>query len=144
MAEPSRGSKISRRGWLLAGLAAPLFRARATDSLIVTYDGDRLHVSSLGLHFLQGKSLVRLKEGSPVEYVVQVTLFRDAFLNPSTRWDFKFAVSYDVLATSDQFAVSTAGPPPKRRTNLSQSATETWCFEQVSVTPNISKDRPFW
>ena len=62
MPEPSRGLQISRRCWLLASLVAPLFPARgAADPLIVTFDGDNLHVSSLGLHFLQGKSLSRLK-----------------------------------------------------------------------------------
>ena len=43
--------KISRRSWLLAGLAIPLFRARAADPLKVTYDGDNLHVAAPDLAF---------------------------------------------------------------------------------------------
>ena len=70
MAEPSRGLQISRRCWLLAGLAAPLFRARGAETLTVTFDGDNLHVSSPDLHFLTGKPLERLKDGTAtVQYL---------------------------------------------------------------------------
>ena len=145
MAEPSRGLQISRRGWLLAGLAAPLFRARAADSLIVTFDGDNLRVSSLGVHFLQGKSLSRVKAGSTVVYVATLTLFRDAFVSPIKRSEFKFAVSYDVLGIGDQFQVLAQGPPQRKAVNLSQSATETWCFENVVMAmQGFPPDRPFW
>jgi hypothetical protein len=145
MAEPSRGLQISRRRWLLAGLATPLFPARAADSLIVTFDGDSLHVSSLGLHFLQGKSLNRLKEGSTVEYVAAIALFRDQFVTQFKRSEFRFVVSYDVWGAGDRFEVSTAGPPATRAINLSQSATETWCLESVGIAVRgIPPDRQFW
>ncbi|HUB80951.1 MAG TPA: hypothetical protein VMB03_19230 [Bryobacteraceae bacterium] len=145
MAEPSRGLQISRRGWLMAGLFAPLFPARAADSLIVTFDGDNLHISSLGVHFLQGKSLNRLKDGSTVEYVATVGLFRDQFASQFKRTESHFFVSYDVLGTGDVFAVSTPGPPLRRATNLSLSAAETWCFERIGVaTTGLARDQQFW
>lgn len=145
MAEPFRGLQISRRRWLLAGLATPLFPARAADSLIVTFDGDNLHVSSLGLHFLQGKSLNRLKEGSTVEYVATIALFRDQFATQFKRSEAHFLVSYDVWGTGDVFEVSTPGPPSRRAMNLSQSATETWCLESVRIAASgIGPDRQFW
>jgi hypothetical protein len=145
MPEPSRGLQISRRRWLLAGLVAPLFPARAADSPIVTFDGDNLHISSLGIHFLQGKSLSRLKDGSTIEYVATVGLFRDPFVTRLRRVDAHFFVSYDVLGTGDVFAVSTPGPPASRATNLSLSATETWCMERVLVgTAGIAPGLQFW
>jgi len=144
MAAPFRGLQISRRRWLLAGLVAPLFPATGADTLIVTFDGDNLHVSSLGLHFLQGKSLSRLKEGSTVEYVVTISLYRDQFLTQFKRTEAHFLVSCDVWGTGDVFAVSTAGPPPRKRTHLSLSATETWCLDNVGVAPGIAPERQFW
>jgi hypothetical protein len=145
MAAPSRGPKISRRGWLLAGLVAPLFPVRAADSLIITFDGDYLHVSSLGVHFLRGKSLSRLKDGSTVIYIATVELFRDQFVNLIKRLEFKFVVSYDVIGTGDQFQVVVPGPKPFRRVNLSQSEAETWCFEHVIVPMlGIAPDQQFW
>jgi two-component system, NtrC family, nitrogen regulation sensor histidine kinase NtrY len=145
MAEPSRGLQISRRGWLLAGLLAPLFPAKGADSLIVTFDGDNLHISSLGVHFLQGKSLNRLKEGATVEYVATVGLFRDPFVTQFKRSEHHFFVSYDVWGAGDVFAVSTPGPPARRATNLSLSATETWCLERLALgTVGIPKNEQFW
>jgi hypothetical protein len=125
----------------MAGLLAPLFRARAADSLIVTFDGDNLHISSLGIHFLQGKSLNRLKDGSTIEYVATVGLYRDQFATSFKRSEHHFFVSYDVWGTGDVFAVSTPGPPLRRATNLSLSATETWCMEHMPVsTTGIARD----
>ncbi len=73
---PAREIKISRRSWLLAGLATPLLHAWGADSLKVQYDGDNLHVSAPTLHFLNGKPLERLKDGDVVErYVAQMDLF---------------------------------------------------------------------
>jgi hypothetical protein len=146
MAEPSRGPQISRRGWLLAGLAAPLFPVWGANSPVVTFDGDNLHISSFGLHFLQGQSLVRLKEGRTVEYVAQVTLFRDQFITQFKRpTEFRFLVSYDIWGTGDQFSVSLTGPQPRKIVNQSLSEAETWCFERVVVpVSGIPKDRQFW
>jgi len=145
MQEPSRGLQISRRRWLLAGLVAPLFPARAADSPIVTFDGDNLHLSSLGLHFLQGNSLSRLKDGSTIEYVATVGLFRDQFATQFKRSEHHFFVSYDIWGAGDVFAVSMPGPPLRRRTNLSLSAAETWCLENVVVaTAGIAPDQQFW
>jgi len=145
MPEPSRGLQISRRRWLLAGLVAPLFPAKAANIPIVTFDGDNLHISSLGIHFLQGKSLNRLKEGSTVEYVATVELFRDQFVSQIQRLEDHFFVSYDVWGAGDVFAVSTTGPPASRATNLSLSATETWCLERLLVgTTRIRRDQQFW
>ena len=145
MAEPSRGLQISRRGWLMAGLLAPLFPAKGADSLIVTSDGDNLHISSLGVHFLQGKSLNRLKEGATVEYVATVGLLRDQFATPFKRSEHHFFVSYDVWGAGDVFAVWTPGPPARRATNLSLSGTETWCLERLAMaTVGIPRNEQFW
>lgn len=145
MKEPSPGLKISRRRWLLAGLAAPLFPASASDNLIITSDGDSIHISSLGIHFLRGNSLTRLKDGSTVEYVATVGLFHDQFVSPFKRFEQHFVVSYDVLGAGDLFSVSLPGSRPRRRTNLSLSAAETWCIENVIVpTGGMPNDEPFW
>jgi hypothetical protein len=145
MPEPSRGLQISRRRWLLAGLVAPLFPARAADSPILIFDGDNLHISSLGIHFLQGNSLGSLKGGSTVEYVAIVGLYRDQFATQFKRTETHFLVSYDIWGAGDEFAVTIPGNPPRRRTNLSLSATETWCLENlVTGTAGLAKDQPFW
>jgi hypothetical protein len=80
-----------------------------------------------------------------VEYVATVSLFRDRFATPFRRVENHFFVSYDIWGAGDEYAVSTPGPPQRRATNLSLSATETWCLERVTVTPlGIAKDQDFW
>ena len=143
MSEPSRGSQISRRSWLLAGLAAPLFRARAADSLAVTFDGDNLHVASPDLHFLTGKPLQRLTEGGTVVYFGRLTLFRDPLLTPFRRTDARFVVSYDIWG-EDKFSVTMPEPAP-RTVLLPASAAEAWCIENLAInTSGLPPDRPFW
>jgi hypothetical protein len=145
MSEPSRGLQISRRGWLLAGLLAPLFPARGANTPIVTFDGDNLHISSLGIHFLRGNSLSRLKDGATVEYVATVGLYRDQFATLFRRSERHFLVSYDIWGTGDVFAVSTDEHPSRGATNLSLSATETWCLERVVIsTGGMARDQQFW
>jgi hypothetical protein len=144
MTEPSRGLQISRRGWLLAGLLAPVFRAKGADTLTVTFDGDSLHVSSADLHFLSGKPLARLQEGSTVVYSAATTLFRDSWVTPWKHAEAKFVVSYDVLG-EDKFAVNMPGPPPRHALNLSKAATEAWCMENIWISvADIAPDRQFW
>lgn len=143
MSEPSRGSQISRRSWLLAGLAAPLFRARAADSLAVTFDGDNLHIASPDLHFLTGKPLQRLTEGGTVVYLGRLTLFRDPFLTPFRRTDARFVVSYDIWG-EDKFSVSMPEPTP-RTVLLPAPAAEAWCIESLAINASgLAPDRPFW
>jgi len=143
MSEPSRGSQISRRSWLLAGLVAPLFRARAADSLAVTFDGDNLHIASPGLHFLIGKPLQRLTGGGTVVYLGRLTLFRDPFVTPFRRTDARFVVSYDIWG-EDKFSVTVPEPIP-RTVLLPASAAEAWCIENLAINASgLPPDRPFW
>lgn len=145
MSEPSRGSRISRRSWLLAGLAAPLFRARAADNLAVSFDGDNLHIASPDLHFLAGKPLARLKDGGTVVFFGRLTLFRDPFVTPFRRVDARFVVSYDIWSEKEaRFAVTVPEPAP-RTVLLPASAAEAWCIENLAINASgLPPDRPFW
>ncbi len=145
MAQRPPGTPISRRSWLLAGLAAPLFPARAVDSLGVTFDGDNLRVSAPGLHFLTGTRLEHLKDGATVVYLSQLTLFSDRFLTVLRRSPLeRFVVSYDIWG-EDKFSVTVSGPVPRSASNLSAAATEAWCLETVAINASgMAPNRPFW
>jgi hypothetical protein len=145
MAERPRGLQISRRSWLLAGLTAPLFSARAVDPLAVTFDGDNLHVSAPTLHFLTGKPLDRLKDGATVVYLSQLTLSSERGGVALKRSPVeRFIVSYDVLA-EDKFSVTIPGPAGRSVSNLSAAATESWCLESLAISAaGLPGDRPFW
>ena len=145
MARPRWGLQISRRSWLLAGLTAPLFSARAVDRLSVTYDGDNLHVSAPNLHFLTGKPLERLKDGVTVVYLSQLTILTNGGLDLLRRSPVeRFLVSYDVLA-EDEFSVTVPGPASRSASNLSAAETEKWCLESLAVSAaGLAADLRFW
>lgn len=143
MAQSARETKISRRSWLLAGLAVPLFRARGAESIAVTFDGDNLHVSAPTLHFLAGKPLERLKDGVSVVYLSQLTLFRDDHVTPIRRVPDRFVVSYDLW--EEKFSVTQLGGASRSTSHLSAAGAESWCLEGLAIgASGLPPDRPFW
>lgn len=145
MEHPPRGSQISRRSWLLAGLVTALYPARGTDGLSVTFDGDNLHVFDASLHFLNGKPLERMKDGASVAYLSQLTVFSDRGVTVLRRSPVqRFVVSYDIWG-EDKFSVVAPGLAPRSATSLSASAIESWCLENMAVgVEGVAPDRPFW
>jgi hypothetical protein len=142
MADSAWHGQISRRSWLLAGLATPLFRLGAAESLAVSFDGDNLHVSAPSLHFLSGKPLARLKDGLTVVYVSKLTVFSDAYVTPFRVTADRFIISYDVLADEKFFVTM---PGSRSASNLSAAATEAWCFDNLAMNSmGLAPERLFW
>lgn len=142
MADSAWNGQLSRRSWLLAGLAIPLFRLRAAENLGVTFDGDNLHVAAPTLHFLSGKPLARLKDGSTVVYLSRLTLFSDPYLTVFRPAVDRFIISYDIWS-EDRFFVTIPGS--RSVSNLSLAATESWCVDNLAISAlGLAPDRPFW
>jgi len=141
MADSAWNKKLSRRSWLLASLAAPLFRLRAADPLAVKFDGDNLHVSSPTLHFLSGKPLSRLKDGATVVFLSQITLFTDPFVTVFGRpSQDRFIISYDIW--EERFSVTVG---QRSASNLLAAAAEAWCQENLTINATgLAPDRQFW
>jgi hypothetical protein len=145
MAHPARDIRISRRSWLLAGLGIPLLRARAEEPLLVTFDGDNLHVAAPGLHFLTGKPLSRLKDANTVVFLSQITLFSDdhgtVFRRPPVE---RLIVSYSLW--EEKFAVTLRGASTRSTPRLLPAAqAEAWCIENLAVSAlGLAPERPFW
>jgi hypothetical protein len=143
MRPPLRVCEMSRRSWLLAGLAAPLFRAWAADSVSVTFDGDNLHVVVPRLHFLAGKPLDRLMDGATVAFLEQVTIFGDNHGTVIRRLPDRLVFSYDLW--EEKFSVSRFGSVPRSASRLSMAAAEAWCLEDLEISASgLAPNRPFW
>jgi len=141
MADSAWNGQISRRRWLLAGLAVPLLPLRAADPLAVTFDGDNLHVSAHTLHFLAGKPLDRLKDGATVVFLSQLTLYSDPFVTVLRRPPVdRFIISFDIL--EEKFSVTLG---QRSLSNLSLGATEAWCQDSLTMNATgLSPEQPFW
>jgi hypothetical protein len=134
--------QFSRRSWLLAGLTVSAFRARAAPPLSVSFDGDNLHVAAPQLHFLTGRPLNRLKDGTSVVFLSQLTIFRDDRGTVFRRSPERLTVSYDVW--EEKFKVVLA-IDRRSASRLSLAAAETWCLENLAISAlGLAPDRPFW
>jgi len=144
MALPARNNRISRRSWLLAGIGIPLLRARGEEPLLVSFDGDNLHVAAPGLHFSSGKPLDRLKDAATVVFDSQITLFSDdrgtIFRRPVSE---RLIVSYDLW--EEKFSVTVRGVLTRSKSRLTASQAEAYAMGELAVTPlGLAPDSPFW
>ena len=134
--------QFSRRSWLLAGLTVSAFRARAAPVLSVSFDGDNLHVVAPQLHFLTGRPLNRLKDGTSVVFLSQLTIFRDDRGTVFRRSPERLTVSYDVW--EEKFKVVLA-IDRRSVSRLSLAAAETWCLDNLAISAlGLAPARPFW
>jgi hypothetical protein len=139
----ARDARFSRRSWLLAGLALPVFRARAANGLSIAYYGDDLHPVVPNLHLLTGKPLDRLKDAEKVVFASWLSLFTIdqsvAFRQALAR----FVVSYDIW--EQKFKVTIPGPAPRSRDNLTDAQAEAWCLENLAISASgLPADQPFF
>jgi hypothetical protein len=145
MAQPSRESRaaagISRRGWLIAGLAIPLFGAWAASKLSVEYDGDLLYPVAPSLHFLTGKVLDRLRDSADTQaFISQLTLFYEDGAVVS-RKPTRFVVSYSLW--EEKFKVAIPGSA-RSQEGLSAAQAEAWCLEYSAISASgLAPDKPF-
>jgi len=143
MALPARDDRMTRRSWLLVGLAIPLSRLRAAESLALSFDGDNLRVAAPNLHFLTGKPLERLKDASTVTFLSQLTLFSDTRGTVIKRAVERLVVSYDLW--EEKFSVTIPGGSKRRLPNASAAEAESWCLENLAISAlGLERDRPFW
>ncbi|HEV3330131.1 MAG TPA: hypothetical protein VG096_04055 [Bryobacteraceae bacterium] len=134
--------KISRRSWLLAGLAVSLFRARATENLSVIFDGDTLRVAAPQLHFLSGKPLARLKDANTVVFLSRLTLFSDDHVRVFRQTPERLTISYDIWEEKFKVVLAVEGRSASR---LSLTGAEAFCLENLAIsTLGLAPNRPFW
>jgi len=142
MALDARDKGMSRRSWLLAGLATSLSRARA-EGLSVLFDGDNLRPMVPNLHFLSGKALDRLKDARTVAFVSQLTLLGEDRLTVFRRTPQRFYVSYAIW--DEKFKVTMPGATPESSMWPTAEQAENWCVENLAISAlGMAPDRPYW
>lgn len=133
---------------LAALLAGSVFGVGIADpKLAVHLDADFLRISAPRLSFLNGSALERLKRGSTVAFVGQLTVSTvpNAVI-ADARSVARFALSYDIW--EEKFSVTRFGDRPEARrtiSHLSAQATERWCLDSMTITSGqLPTDRPFY
>jgi hypothetical protein len=114
-----------------------------TERLTVQSDGDMLRFYAPQLHFITGKPLEKLKNGAPVGYLWQITVFTDAYNTPWRRVPGRFVVSYDLW--EEKFSVTQPGLTSRSVSHLTARGAEAWCLENILLNANgIDPEKPFW
>lgn len=145
MAHNAQRGTISRRAWLLTGLAIPLSRALGSEQgLTASFDGDNLYPVAPKLHFLSGKVLERLRDSADTQtFFSQVTLLVRAdgevmFRRTTNR----FVVSYSIW--EERFKVSIPAPIALSKEGMTQSEAEQWTLENLSISASgLAPNQPF-
>lgn len=124
---------------LLAALFMPL--VIDAQELEPTWDGERLRVSSTGLHFLVGDPLDRLRDGAAVAIELELGLEEEDNRIRTSRERFVF--SYDLW--EERFSVTRSADTdgePVAASYLDRNAAEKWCLDNISLsTAGIDADR---
>lgn len=143
MALDARDRSISRRSWLLAGVALPLSLARGANGISVFYDGENLRPVAPDLHFLTGKALDRLKDADTVAFFATLLLFTIDRSVPFAQKLGKFVVSYDIL--EEKFNVVITESAARSKSGMTASQAEAWCLEGLAIrAAGLAPDRPFF
>ncbi len=144
----SRRNTIATALALAALVAGSAFAVAVAElKLNVHLDDDALRISAPRLSFLNTSALDRLKSGSTVAFVGQLTVSSvPNAVVPSARSVARFALSYDIW--EEKFSVTRFGDRPEARrtvSHLSAQATERWCLDSMTIaSAQLPPEKPFY
>lgn len=126
-------------GAVVFATAAAVF----AQDVLVRLSGDQLQLSAPSFHFITGKPLESLKNGSAIPFDIQVSILTDGKSTVVRRAFERFVVSYDLW--EEKFSVTRMRSTRASVSHLSASAAEAWCLNKFSLASSgLPEDRPFW
>ena len=100
-------------------------------SLVVENFGDHLRVSAPQMHFLDGKALEMLHNGSTVTYILTLTVAAEQAAKPAFRLQEQFLLSFDLW--EEKYSVVQTGPEGRAASRLTPEMAEAWCLENMPI-----------
>jgi hypothetical protein len=97
-------------------------------SLVLERHGDHLSVAAPQLHFITGKSLEKLRNGSTITYLLLLNIIPDHSRKQTISAN--FAVSYDLWEENYSVSRMTDG---RTVTRLTAAMAEAWCLENMAI-----------
>jgi hypothetical protein len=102
-----------------------------SEFLIVERHGDHLEVSAPQIHFLEGKALETLHNGSTVTYDISLAVVAERAEKPALLLRERFLVSFDLW--EEKYSVVQAGPDGRAASRLTAAMAEAWCLENMPI-----------
>jgi hypothetical protein len=141
--------QLTRRWWLLAVASAPFAAALGAQQLELRLEsGNLIRITAPGFQFLQGKPLERLKNGSSVSFLGQLTISTDANRTIEQRAITRFALSYDIWEerfSAVRYPLSRVEEASRKSSPLSEAAIQNWCLESLMADASrFALDQQIW
>lgn len=108
----------------LAGMTVPT-------GLVAHQSSSEIHVGAPTLHFLTGKSLARLHDGTAVPFDFQLVVTAGSKDNVVARALERFTVSYDVW--EEKFSVVRVRDFRRSGMRLTAASAESWCLDNITI-----------
>jgi hypothetical protein len=97
-------------------------------SILLERHGDHLSVAAPQLHFISGKALEKLHNGSTITYVLVLTVIPEHSKKQTLQA--QYAVSYDLW--EQNYSVSRL-PDGRAASRMPAAAAEAWCLENMAI-----------
>jgi len=111
--------------------------------LSVRNGGDQLHISAPTLHFLSGKPLERLHNGSIVAYDFQLSVLAESKTAVLRRNFERFDFSYDIW--EERFKVERMRSTQSTADHLTAAMAEAWCLDNMAFpSTGLPFDQLVW
>jgi hypothetical protein len=113
-----------------------------SQSLMVERRGDQLQIAAPRLHFLTGKALDKLHNGSTVNYVLALTVSEESGRSPVFFVKERFVVSFDLW--EEKYSIVQKGSEGRAISHLSATMAEAWFLENVPIPVRaVPEKKPF-
>ncbi len=141
--------QLTRRCWLLAVTSAPFAAALGAQQLELRLEsGSLIRITAPGFQFLQGRPLERLKNGSSVSFLGQLSISTDANRTIEQRAIARFALSYDIWEerfSAVRYPLSRVEEASRKSSPLSEAAIQSWCLESLMADASrFGLDQQIW
>jgi hypothetical protein len=129
--------------------SAPFAAALGAQQLELRLDsGNLIRISTPGFQFLTGRPLERLKNGSSVSFLGQLSISTDANRTIEQRAITRFALSYDIWEerfSAVRYSLSRLEEASRKSSPLSETAVQTWCLESIIADASrFALDQQIW
>lgn len=122
----------------VACAVAPAF----PQSLQLERHGDHLLVAAPQLHFLSGRAIEKLKNGSTVTFVLTLSAIPQHERKAGFLQTKRFVMSFDLW--EEKYSVVESWQEGRSASRLTSAAAEAWCLENMSIpVRSVPEGQPF-
>jgi hypothetical protein len=112
------------------------------ESLAAERHGDHLRVSAPQMHFISGRAVDKLHNGSMITYVLKLIITPQHAKEVAFVLQERFAISFDLW--EEKYSVVQRKPDGRTSSRLTAATAEAWCLENMPIpVRSVPEHQPF-